>query len=153
MKYICELSTPMIISQKGNVCVLQGILWYPLYFKKSTLGRPQLHLDQRPTWPMTCLSLYKIFVGSVPNCYSCPGALYFYISVKASATLPGMAIRQFRLWVSVSPLRHLPLGQLWVTRPMDSYSPQLFHPSTASKLNEYHLFPVILYCLFWNHFF
>lgn len=76
------------------MCVFDSAYYgIPFTLRRAHWVRPQLHLDQRLTWPMTCLSLYKIFVGSVPNCYGCPGALYFYIFVKASATLPGAAIR------------------------------------------------------------
>lgn len=143
------------------MCVVLYSAYYgiTLTLTRAHWVRSQLHTGQRPPWPdLSCLSLYKIFAGSDPTCYSCPGALCFYIFVKASAALPGMAIRWFRPWVSVSPLRHLPLG--WVTRLMGTYSPQvldqLFHPSVSSKLNEYHLFSVIFYCLFClfcNHFF
>lgn len=104
------------------MCVVLYSAYYgiTLTLTRAHWVRPQLHPGQRPPWPdLSCLSLYKIFVGSVPTCYSCPGALYFYIFVKVSAALPGMAIRCFRPWVSISPLRHLPLG--WVTRLMGTY--------------------------------
>jgi len=53
---MCELSTPMVLSQADSaLSVLQCVLWYQLYVRKARWVRPQLHLDQRPVWPITCL--------------------------------------------------------------------------------------------------
>jgi len=75
-----------------------------------------------------------------------PRCPYFYVFVTGSARLPGMDSRCFKLQVSSEVLATLEsLGD-------KAHEPQLlgqlFHPSVASKLSVYHLFPVIYYCLF-----
>lgn len=126
------------------MCVVLYSAYYGITFTLAYWVRPQLHLDQRPPWTdLTCLSLYKIFVGSVPTCHSCPGALYFYIFVK------------HQLHCLAWPSGGSDPGSLYlhwgICHMMGSYSPQvleqLFHPSVSSKLNEYHLFSVIFLSL------